>query len=62
MQVTLQALEGIESITIKTTDGKEVRLAPGQPVMVADHDKQLVAAVQKMPVEEGPRPKPGQPR
>lgn len=48
---TLRKIEGLQSITIQTDDGKTIRLVPGEPAVIADQDKRLVAAIQRFPID-----------
>ena len=49
-RVTLEQLEGIESITLKLSTGETVLLKKGEPALIKDPDRHLVAAVQRLPV------------
>jgi hypothetical protein len=51
MKATLETLQGIESITIKTEQGQTVVLKKGEPAIIKDADRHLVAAVQRLPVK-----------
>lgn len=49
-RVTLEELEGIESIALKTETGQTIVLKSGEPVLIKDPDRHLVAAIERLPV------------
>ena len=55
-KVTLQHAENIRAITITTEDGKTIRLERDKPVVIAQAEKGLVAAIQRLPIHVQPQP------
>ena len=61
MKVTLQTLEGISSISIVADDGRTLELKAGQPAILTDPNRGLVASITRLPVDVEDVPESSQP-